>query len=85
MSKILNFIVGAIAGALVASAVATLLAPYSGNELQDKVKEYTQNLKDEVQKAPRSPPCRIGKAGWPRCASPRRSLFLPIKCSSNIG
>ena len=51
MAKIINFIVGAVAGAVVASVIATLLAPSSGSELQGKVKEYSQNLKDEVQKA----------------------------------
>jgi gas vesicle protein len=51
MGKILNFIVGAIIGGLVGSAVATLLAPSSGDELQGKVKEYTLNLKEEVAKA----------------------------------
>jgi gas vesicle protein len=51
MGKIVNFIVGAIAGALVASVVVTLLTPSSGKELQEKVKDYSQNVKDEVQKA----------------------------------
>jgi len=51
MGKILNFIVGSMAGALIASVVVALLAPSSGRELQGKVKEYSQNLQDEVQKA----------------------------------
>ena len=51
MLKLVNFLLGVAAGAVVASVVVTLLAPSSGNELRGHVKDYIQNVQDEVQKA----------------------------------
>jgi gas vesicle protein len=51
MSKLLNFLLGFVAGGVVSSAIVTLFAPSSGIELQDHVKGYVQNVGDEVRKA----------------------------------
>ena len=51
MGKLIYFLLGVAAGAVVASVVVTLLAPSSGNELRGQVKEYVQNVQNEVQKA----------------------------------
>ncbi len=51
MLKLINLLLGVAAGAVVASVLVTLLAPTSGNELRGHVKDYVQNVQDEVQKA----------------------------------
>jgi gas vesicle protein len=51
MSKLLNFLLGFVAGGVISSVVMTLFAPSSGIELQENVKEYVQNVGDEVRKA----------------------------------
>lgn len=51
MGKILKFILGTAIGAGVGSAVVMMLAPSSGIELRDHVRDYIQNVKDEVARA----------------------------------
>jgi gas vesicle protein len=51
MSKTNNWIMGAIIGGVVGSVLATLYAPYSGLELRTRIKDYIQNVQDEVQQA----------------------------------
>lgn len=51
MGKLLKFIVGTAIGAGIGSAVVMMLAPSSGGELRDHIKDYVQNLKDEVARA----------------------------------
>ena len=51
MKRVVNFLLGVLAGAFVGSVVVTLLTPTSGIELQDQLKDYMSNIQDEVQKA----------------------------------
>ncbi len=51
MGRVLNFLLGFVAGGVVSSVIVTLFAPSSGVELQDHVKDYVQNVGDEVRKA----------------------------------
>jgi gas vesicle protein len=51
MGKILNFLLGGVIGAAVGSAVIMMLTPSSGIELRDHLKDYVQNMQDEVEKA----------------------------------
>lgn len=51
MGKLLKFIIGTAIGAGIGSAVVMMLAPSSGVELRDHIKDYVQNVKDEVAKA----------------------------------
>lgn len=51
MRRFMNFVAGAFLGALVGSALAVLLAPYSGDELRQQIRQRTQNFRDEVKDA----------------------------------
>jgi len=51
MSKSSNWVMGAIIGGIVGSMLATLYAPYSGLELRTRIKDYIQNVQNEVQQA----------------------------------
>ncbi len=51
MQKALNFVLGLILGALVGSALALLLTPVSGDELRMEVKEYTRQVRSDVEQA----------------------------------
>lgn len=51
MQKALNLVLGFVLGSLVGSSLALLLTPYSGDELRSEVKEYTRQIKNEVQQA----------------------------------
>ena len=51
MRKIVSFLVGLLAGAVVGAAVAILLAPYSGPELQQRVRARAQRLIEEGRRA----------------------------------
>lgn len=51
MSKSSNFVMGAIIGGVVSSVLVRLYAPYSGLELRTRIKDYIQNVQDEVQQA----------------------------------
>jgi gas vesicle protein len=51
MQKALNLVLGFILGGLVGSSLALLLTPVSGNELRMGVKEYTRQVRSDVEKA----------------------------------
>lgn len=51
MQKALNLVLGFVLGGLVGSSLALLLTPYSGDELRSEVKEYTRQVKSEVEQA----------------------------------
>jgi gas vesicle protein len=51
MRRFFSFLLGTITGALFGAAVALLIAPSSGEELQARAKERFTNLRDEVQDA----------------------------------
>jgi len=51
MRKITSFLVGLLAGAVVGAAAAILLAPYSGPELQERVRTRVQGLIEEGKRA----------------------------------
>jgi gas vesicle protein len=51
MRKVLSLLIGLLAGALVGAAAAILLAPYSGQELQERVRGRIQGLIEEGRKA----------------------------------
>ena len=51
MRKMVSFLGGLFAGAMVGAAAAILLAPYSGPELQDRVRTRVQGLIDEGRRA----------------------------------
>jgi gas vesicle protein len=51
MQKALNLVLGFVLGGLFGSAIALLLTPMSGNELRTEVKEYTRQVKSDVEQA----------------------------------
>ena len=51
MQKALNLVLGLVLGAMVGSAVALLLTPMSGDELRMEVKDYTRQVKSDVEQA----------------------------------
>lgn len=51
MNKSVNWLMGAIIGGIISSALVTLYAPYSGLELRTRIKDYIQNVQDEVRQA----------------------------------
>ncbi len=51
MQKALNLVLGIVLGGLGGSALALLLTPMSGDELRMEVKEYTRQVKSEVEQA----------------------------------
>lgn len=51
MRKFFAFLAGIMCGALVGGATALLLAPMSGQELQDEVADRFEQLKTEVEAA----------------------------------
>ncbi len=51
MQKALNFVLGFILGSLVGSALALLLTPLSGDQLRMDVREYTRQVRNEVEQA----------------------------------
>jgi gas vesicle protein len=51
MRKIVSFLAGLLAGAVVGAAAAILLAPYSGSELQEQVRTRVQGLVEEGRRA----------------------------------
>ncbi|HDQ71308.1 MAG TPA: hypothetical protein ENN19_04320 [Chloroflexi bacterium] len=51
MQKFFNFALGALVGALVGSALALLLAPASGVEVQNQVRSRVQDLIEEGRRA----------------------------------
>ncbi len=51
MQKILKFLGGALMGAAAGALVATLLAPAPGPELQNRLRSQVENIQVEVRKA----------------------------------
>jgi gas vesicle protein len=51
MRKSVFLILGLLAGAVVGAAIAVLLAPYSGTELQERMRARVQNLIEEGKRA----------------------------------
>jgi gas vesicle protein len=51
MQKALNLVLGFVLGSLVGSSLALLLTPLSGNELRSEVRDYTRQIKSEVEQA----------------------------------
>ncbi len=51
MSKGSSWLVGAILGGLVGSALARLYTPFSGAELKEKICDYVNNVRFEVEQA----------------------------------
>lgn len=51
MRKTVSLLIGLLAGAVVGAAAATLLAPYSGTELQQRMRARVQELIEEGRRA----------------------------------
>ena len=51
MQKALNLVLGMVLGGLVGSTLALLLTPMSGDELRMEVKDYSRQVKNEVESA----------------------------------
>ncbi len=51
MQKAFNLLIGLLAGALVGSAVALLMAPASGRQLRADLENYTSQVKNEIELA----------------------------------
>jgi gas vesicle protein len=51
MRKTISFLVGVFSGAIVGAVVAILLAPQSGQELQERMRTHVEGLIEEGQRA----------------------------------
>lgn len=51
MRRTISFLAGLFAGAVVGAAAAMLLAPYSGSELQERMRTRVQELIEEGKQA----------------------------------
>lgn len=51
MQKALNLVLGLVLGGLVGSAVALLLTPMSGDELRMEVRDYSRQVRNDVEQA----------------------------------
>lgn len=51
MRKMVYLMMGIVAGAIVGAAAATLLAPYSGEEMQRRIRTRAQELIEEGKRA----------------------------------
>jgi gas vesicle protein len=51
MRRFMNFVAGAFCGALVGSITAILLAPASGENLRQQIRQRSQSFRDEVRDA----------------------------------
>ncbi len=51
MSKALNMLLGLVAGAMVGSAIALLLAPSSGRQLRADVQNFGDQMRKEIELA----------------------------------
>jgi len=51
MRRLLSFFAGAIMGGLVGATVAVLLAPASGEDLREQLRERSIRLQDEIRSA----------------------------------
>jgi gas vesicle protein len=51
MRRFMNFLAGALCGALVGAVTAILLAPSSGEELQTRIGDQMRSMSDEIRAA----------------------------------
>ena len=51
MKRFMAFLVGSIMGGLVGATLALLLAPASGEDLRNQMRERTARLREEIRKA----------------------------------
>lgn len=51
MQKALNFVLGMVLGGLFGSALALLLTPVSGDALRMDIREYTRQVRQEMEDA----------------------------------
>jgi gas vesicle protein len=51
MRRLMNFLAGAMCGALVGAVTALLMAPTSGEILQQRLKDRTTSLREEIREA----------------------------------
>lgn len=51
MRKFFSFLMGTVMGALVGATVALLLAPESGEELRESIRQRFESLQGEIQEA----------------------------------
>lgn len=51
MNRMLSFVTGALLGAVFGAGVAILLAPMSGEDLQNQIRTRVTDIQDEVQRA----------------------------------
>jgi gas vesicle protein len=51
MRKFGSFVLGAFIGGIVGSLLAMLFAPVSGGMLQERLRHFTTNIRDEVKTA----------------------------------
>jgi gas vesicle protein len=54
MQKALNLVLGVFLGFLVGSSLALLLTPVSGDQLRMDVRDYTRQVRNEVEQAART-------------------------------
>jgi len=46
-----KFLLGAVIGGLLGSALALLFAPVAGNDLRERIRDYCTNIRNEVKTA----------------------------------
>ncbi len=51
MRRFMNFLAGALCGALIGAVTALLLAPSSGEELQTRIGDQMRSMSDEIRAA----------------------------------
>jgi gas vesicle protein len=51
MRRFMNFLAGAMCGALVGAVTALLIAPSSGEVLQQRLRDRTMSMRDEIREA----------------------------------